>query len=73
MHVADYPSYPNFVILTETVRKKFDLNPSQAAVSGVFFSNFDKCRPEVAGDVISGPALVNVGADVRAIFFLILG
>ena len=32
------------------------------------FSNFDKCRPEVAGDVISGAALVYVRVDVRAKF-----
>ena len=29
-------------------------------------SNFDKCRPEVAGDVISGVALGYVSMDVRA-------
>ena len=32
------------------------------------FSNFDKCRPEVAGDVIYGAALVNIGVDVNAKF-----
>ena len=31
-----------------------------------FFSNFDKCQPEVVVDVISGAALVYVGMDVRA-------
>ena len=33
---------------------------------GIFgrFSNFDNCRPEVAGNVISGAALVHVGVDV---------
>ena len=30
------------------------------------FSNFDKCRPEVAGDVVSSVALVYVDADVHA-------
>ena len=30
------------------------------------FSNFYKCRPEVAGDVISGVALEHVGMDVHA-------
>ena len=30
------------------------------------FSNFDKCRPETAGDVISSVALAFVGLDVRA-------
>ena len=28
-----------------------------------FFSNFDKCRPEVADDVISGVATYKVGVD----------
>ena len=32
---------------------KFDLKPSEAVFSAVF-PNFDKCRPEVAGDVVSG-------------------
>ena len=32
------------------------------------FLNFDKCRPEAAGDVISGMALDYVGVDVRATF-----
>ena len=45
--------------------KKFDPKPSEAAFSAVC-SNFDKCRPEVTGDVISGPALVHIGVDVRA-------
>ena len=38
---------------------------SEAAFS-VSFSNFKKCRPEVAGDVIFGAALAYVGVDVRA-------
>ena len=40
---------------------------SKAAFS-VAFSNFDKCPQEVAGDVIPGAALVDVGMDVRVIF-----
>ena len=44
-----------------------DPNPSEAAFLAVF-SNFDKCRREVAGDVISGAALVYVGVDVHANF-----
>ena len=32
------------------------------------FSNFDICRSEVAGDVISGVAIDQVGLDVRAAF-----
>ena len=31
--------------------------PSKAAFAVVFFSNFDKCRPEVADDVKSGVAV----------------
>ena len=31
-------------------------------------SNFDKCRPEAPGDVISGPAFDYVGTDVPAWF-----
>ena len=38
--------------------------PSKAAFSVVFFSNFDKYRPEVADDVISGVAVYQVGMDV---------
>ena len=36
---------------------------------GIFvrFSNINKCRSEVAGDVISGVAVDKVGMDVRAI------
>ena len=33
-----------------------------------FFLNFDKCRPKVAGDVISGVAVDKVGMDVRVKF-----
>ena len=38
--------------------------------SGIFrrFPTLDKCRPEVAGDVISGVAVGYVGMDVRATF-----
>ena len=38
--------------------------------SGIFgrFPNFNKCRSEVAGDVISGVAVDYVGMDVRATF-----
>ena len=39
--------------------------PSDAAFSTVF-SNFHKCRPEVAGDVISGNAVELVCVDVCA-------
>ena len=35
---------------------KFDPKPSDATFSAVF-SNFKKCRPEVANDVISGVAV----------------
>ena len=41
-----------------------------SAVGGIFcrFSNFYKWRPKVAGDVMSGVALVYVGVDVCAKF-----
>ena len=42
----------------------------KAVVSGIFgrFSNFDKCRLEAAGDVISGLAIELAGTDVSAKF-----
>ena len=44
--------------------------PPTADRSGIFgrFPNFDTCRSEVAGDVISGVAVDYVGLDVRATF-----
>ena len=41
-------------------------NADKAVGCGIFghFSNFDKCRPEVAGEVVSGTALDYVGLDV---------
>ena len=46
------------------------LNANKAVGCGIFcrFSNLDKCRPEAAGDVISGMALDYVGMGVRASF-----
>ena len=40
----------------------------KAVACGIFgrSSNFDKCQPEVAGNVISGVAVDFVGSDVRA-------
>ena len=40
----------------------------KAVGCGIFgrFSNFDKCRPELAGDVISGVALAHIGMDGSA-------
>ena len=43
---------------------KFDRKPSEVAFSAAF-SSFDKCRLEVASDVISGVAVQLVGLDVR--------
>ena len=43
------------------------LNLTQTAVCSIFgrfFSNFDKCRPELAGDVISGVDIEWIGDDV---------
>ena len=34
----------------------------------LFFSNFDKCQSEAAGDVITGLAIDQVGKDVCATF-----
>ena len=41
---------------------------NKAVVGGIFgrFSNFSKCRSQVAGEVISGPAVDYVGMDVLA-------
>ena len=36
--------------------------------AGRFFSNFEKCRPEVAGEVITGVAVDYVSMDVRVEF-----
>ena len=42
----------------------------KAVGSGIFgrFPNFDKCRSEVAGYVVSGVTMDYVGRDVRATF-----
>ena len=46
---------------------KFDPKPSEAPFSAVLF-NFDKCRPKVASDVISGVTVEWIGVDVRLKF-----
>ena len=43
--------------------QKFDEKPQQVAFSVVFSPKFDKRRPEVAGDVISGVAVDQVAID----------
>ena len=43
-------------------------DPVGRDIFGRFFSNFDIYRPEVAGDVITGVALKQVGMDVRGKF-----
>ena len=50
-------------------RRATQIRP-KAVGSDIFgrFSNFDKCRLEVDGDVISGVAVEYVGVDVRATF-----
>ena len=55
------------MILAKTFLEKLDQKPSEVAFSAVF-SNFDKCRPEVAGDVVSGAVIDPVGLDVPAKF-----
>ena len=57
----------NFVI--PRLNSSEEIRPK--AVGGSIFGrflNFDKCRPEVASDVISGVALFYVGMGVRAKF-----
>ena len=49
--------------------EKFNQKPfNQNAECSIFgrFLNFDNCRPEVAGDAISGAAFDYVGVDVLA-------
>ena len=46
---------------------KFDPKPPAVTFSAVFFI-FDKSRPEVPGDVISGVAIDSVGVDVHVKF-----
>ena len=46
---------------------KLKPKPSEVAFS-VIFQTFHKCRPEVAGNVISSVAIDYVGVDVRAKF-----
>ena len=43
---------------------------AKGVVGSIFgrFANFDKCRWEVAGDVISGVAVDYIGMNVRATF-----
>ena len=48
-------------------RRATNIQP-KAVGSDIFgyFPNFDKCRSEVAGDVMSGVAVDHVGVDVRS-------
>ena len=46
---------------------QFDPKPPEVIFSAVF-ANFDECRSEVAGDVLSGVAVHYVGMDVRSTF-----
>ena len=46
---------------------KFDPKPQEEAFSAVY-SNFSKCQPKVAGEVISGKAVEYVGIDVHEKF-----
>ena len=47
---------------------KFDRKPKEVALFSAVFSNFEKCRPEVADDVISGVATEQVGVDLHVKF-----
>ena len=51
-------------MLGQALPIKFEPKLSEAALSATF-SNFDKCRSEVAGDVISDVAEEYVTIDVR--------
>ena len=55
--------------MKQAKRRATNIRPN-AVAGGIFgrFVNFDKCRSEVAGDVISGLAVDYVGTDVRATF-----
>ena len=55
---CQYSSFEKFEDAFDTVLDLMQTKPS----------NFDKCRPEEAGDVMSGVALDYVGTDVRASF-----
>ena len=48
-------------------------NANKVVGCGIFgrFSNLAKCRPEAAGDVISGTTLEYVGMDVHAALMII--
>ena len=55
----------NFIILALTILEK--CGPSrQRRHFFDRFSNFDKCRPEVAGGAMSSVAIYKVGLDVHA-------
>ena len=55
----------NWLGRQNTAKLKFEPKPTEAAFSAVF-SNVVKCPSEVAGDVMSGVAVDQVGVDVRA-------
>ena len=55
--------------MRQAKRRAIKIRP-KAVGSGIFslFANFDKCRSEVAGDVMSGMAVDYVGMYVCATF-----
>ena len=55
--------------MRQAKRRATKIRP-KAVGSGIFgrFPNFDKFRPEVAGEVVSGVAIEYVVMDVRATF-----
>ena len=59
--------YWNYI---KDVKRRATKSRPKAVGSGILsrFLNFDKCRSEVAGDVISGVAVESVGMDVRVTF-----
>ena len=65
--MADYPHkcvpfYDPRLNHSEEIRPK----SHRSRLFRPFFSNFDKCRADVVGDVLSGAALANVGVDIPA-------
>ena len=63
-----YSSLEKFEDVFDTTLDLIQTKLSDVAFSAVFEPNLEKCRPEAAGDVISGMALEYVGTDVPVTF-----
>ena len=53
---------------SDRLNRSREIRPKKAVGCGIYyhFSNFDKCWPEAAGDIISGVASDYVGMDIHA-------